>query len=77
MGLTLEGTVFGLDPLDSRCWCQEQEILIHVKFLLYTYLSFIITVWQIWYTCQYIFEKLFGNGFGKISSDIHSWIVVL
>lgn len=23
MGLTVEGTVFSLDPLDGRCWCQE------------------------------------------------------
>lgn len=27
MGLTLEGTVFSLDPLDSRCWCQEDALL--------------------------------------------------
>lgn len=26
MGLTLEGTVFSLDPLDSRCWCQEDAL---------------------------------------------------
>lgn len=26
MGLTLEGTVFSLDPLDSRCWCQGHAL---------------------------------------------------
>lgn len=29
MGLTLEGTVFSLDPLDGRCWCQE-DALCHI-----------------------------------------------
>jgi hypothetical protein len=38
MGLTLEGTVFCLDPLDSRCWCQEQESLTHLNLFLYIYI---------------------------------------
>ena len=58
MGLTLEGTVFCLDPLDSRCWCQEQEIQICVQFVWYAYTSFLITFWQVVYVCQYIFEDL-------------------
>lgn len=58
MGLTLEGTVFCLDPLDSRCWCQEQEIQICVKFVVYAYTSLLITLWQVVYVCQYIFEDL-------------------
>lgn len=56
MGLTLEGTVFCLDPLDSRCWRHEWVILTCL-ICLFTYMSFII-LRQLLYLCQYIFEYL-------------------
>lgn len=39
MGLTLEGTVFCLDPLDSRCWCQETKCEVPTQWVFFFFLN--------------------------------------
>lgn len=65
MGLTVEGAVFSLDPLDGRCWCQDDVLITFMLNHLYesaklgftvkmsTSLFLCICIWT-WFTKNYI-----------------------